>query len=389
MDEVSRTYDELTLFTPGPVNVPPRVLAAGARPMLHHRGREFSQLVAGVAEQTQRLFGTKQDVLLVHTTGRGAMEGAILNLFSPGDEIISIANGFFGEMFAEIAGVHGLTVHKVCSNWLEPLNLQEIKQALESHPEVKAITACQCETATACITDIQKVAALARSHGKLTIVDCVSSAGCMPIEFDEWGLDVLITASQKGLMCPTGLSMVVLSDLAWKAVDQAKLPTFYIRFRDIQKNLRQTKETPGSTPVSLVASMNESLAMIMEEGKESCYARHEKVAAAVRAGLSGMGLALFPANAERRSPALTAFQVPQGLTSKCVCNEIKSSYGLVLTAGLGNPYNETVVRIGHMGCIYPKDALLLIAALEATLLKLGHLSQPGTGVTACIRELLN
>ena len=256
--------------------MPANVLAAGARPMLHHRGSEFSQLIARVAEKARVLLATKQDVLLVHTTGRGAMEGAILNLFSPGEEIVSITNGKFGEMFAEIAGVHGLEVHKVCTDWLEPLDLGQVERALKSNPSVKAITVCHCETTTASINDIQKVAALAKSYGKLTLVDCVSSAGCVPIEFDDWGLDLLVTASQKGLMCPVGLSLVVLSDAAWNAVDRAKLPKFYIRFRDIQKNLREKEETPGSTPVSLVASMDESLTMILAEGRGIAAMRDTK-----------------------------------------------------------------------------------------------------------------
>jgi aspartate aminotransferase-like enzyme len=382
-----KTYDELMLFTPGPVNVPPRVLAAGARPMLHHRTPEFSRILQSVVEKTQQLLGTKQDVLLVHTSGRGAMDGTILNLFSPGDEIIAVTNGQFGEMFATMGQTHGLVVHKVCQDWLKPLDPAEIEAALQAHPAAKAVTVCHCETTTACINDIPGVAALAKRYGKLIIVDCVSSAGCTPIEFDAWQLDVVITASQKGLMCPTGLGLVVLSPAAWQAVDASTLPKYYIQFRDIQKNLRDKTETPGSTPVSLVASLDEALAMITAEGKENCYARHAQIAAAVRAGLTAMGLSLFPAGIDSRSPALTAFAVPAGLSSAAIRKEIKASYGLVLAAGLGNAYKDSVVRIGHMGYVYPKDALTVIAALEATLTKLGYVQQPGAGVAACIRAL--
>lgn len=381
-----KAYDELMLFTPGPVNVPPRVLAAGARPMLHHRTPEFSGLLASTVEKAQQLLGTQQDVLLVHSTGRGAMEGAILNLFSPGDEVIAVANGRFGEMFGEIAGTHGLTVHQVCSSWHAPAELAQIEQALLEHPDVKAVTVSHCETATAVINDIQGIAALCKRHGKLILVDGVSSVGSIPFEFDRWQIDVLITASQKGLMCPTGLSLVVLSDQAWQAVDHGGFPVYYIRFRDIQKNLRGKQETPGSTPVSLVANLEAALTMIMEEGLDSCYRRHAMVAAAIRAGLAGMGLQLFPPTAERRSPGLSAFTVPAGLTSSGLRQALKTGYGLVAAEGLG-PYKESVVRVGHIGYVYPRDALTFVAALEATLLKLGYLPRAGAGTAACIAEL--
>ena len=383
-----KNFDELMLFTPGPVNVPPRVLAAGAQPMLHHRTSEFSRILVGVVEKTQLLIGTKQDVLLVHSSGRGAMEGTILNLFSPGDEVIAITNGKFGEMFAEIATIHGLTVHSICTDWLLPLQLAEVEQALQSYPQAKAITVCQCETTTAVINDLQGIATLAKQYGTLTIVDAISSAGSLPIEFDDWGLDVFITASQKGLMCPTGISLVVLSLAAWAIVDQATLPKYYIRFRDIQKNLRSKQETPGSTPVSLVASLNEALAMIMDEGKESVYQRHELVARAIRAGVEAMGLSLFPEQADHRSPGLSAFTAPAGLSSSLIRKELKAGFGIVAAEGLGNAYKDTVVRVGHIGYVYPKDALTLVAALEATMLKLGFVKEPGAGVAACIRVLV-
>jgi aspartate aminotransferase-like enzyme len=382
-----KQFDQLLLFTPGPVNVPARVLAAGAQPMLHHRISEFRELLVGVVHQAQQLFATKQDVLLVHASGRGAMEGSIQNLFSPGDEIISVTNGKFGEMYADIATIHGLAVHRVSTDWLRPMQLSEVEAALQAYPAAKAVTVCHCETTSAVINHVQAVAELAHQYGKLVLVDAISSAGSLPIEFDDWGLDLLITASQKGLMCPTGVSLVVLSDAAWAACEQATLPKYYIQLREIRKNLRNQQETPGSTPVSLVASLHEALQMILEEGLESVYQRHELVANAIRAGVTAMGLQLFPPQAERRSPGLTAFSVPAGLTSSGIRAELKADYGIVAAEGLGSAYKETVVRIGHIGSVYPRDALTLIASLEATLHKLGFVQQPGSGVAACIKAL--
>ncbi len=382
-----KTYEDVSLFTPGPVNVPARVLAAGARPMLHHRTAEAAVLIAGLVEKAQTLLGTKEDVLLVHTTGRGAMEGTIVNLLSPGDEIIAACNGKFGEMYAEIAATHGIVVHRVCTDWLRPLSLDEIARAIADHPGVKAITVCHNETTTASVNDIKAVAALGKKHGVLTIVDAVSSAGCLPIEFDAWQLDVLVTASQKGLMSPPGLSLVVLSQAAWQAVDAAKCPKFYIQFRDIRKNFHGKRpETPGTTPMSIVAGVEEALTMILQEGKENCYARHEKVAAAIRAGVQALGLSLFPADAAWRSPALTAVAAGAEI-SAALRAELRAGFGIAVAGGLGKAYKDSVIRIGHMGQVYPKDALTVVAAIEACLYKHGHIHNLGQGVSACIREL--
>lgn len=382
-----KAYEDLQLFMPGPVSVPARVLAAGARPMVHHRTAEAAALLAGVVEKAQTILGTKQDILLIHATGRGAMEGSILNLLSPGDEIISICNGKFGEMYAEIARIHGIKVHKVCEDWLVPLCLREIEEAVKAYPAAKAITVCHNETATACTNDIKAVAELAQRYGLLTMVDCISSAGCMPIEFDQWKLDVLVTASQKGLMCPPGLSFAVLSENAWRAADKAVSPKFYIQFRDIQKNFHGTRaETPGTTPMSLVANVHEALAIILEEGKDKCYARHEKVAQAIRAGFQAMGLRLFPEAAVSRSAALTALEFPPAVNA-ALRSELRNSFGILVAGGLGKAYKDTVLRIGHMGHIYAKDALLIVAAMEASLYKLGHIRQVGPGVAACTAEL--
>lgn len=356
--------------------------------MLHHRTAEFSRILSSLIEKAQRLIGTRQDILPVHASGRGAMEGTITNLFSPGDEVLCICNGRFGEMYAEMAERHGLQVHRICADWLKPLDLSEVAGALKAFPAAKAVTLCQCETATAVVNDIPAIAAMAREHGKLVLVDCVSSIGCLPMEFDAWGLDAMVTASQKGLMSPTGLSLAVLSDQAWRAVDKARLAAYYIRFREIQKTLHGKRpETPGSTPVSLVCSVEEALSMIEEEGKANTYARHERVAKAIRAGVEAIGLRLFPENLGNRAASLTAFSVPLGTGGARLRTVLKQEFGIIVAEGLGAAYKETVIRIGHMGYVFPKDALTVIGALEACLFKLGCLDEVGRGTAACIQAL--
>jgi aspartate aminotransferase-like enzyme len=379
---------DLQLFTPGPVNVPPRVLAAGARPMLHHRSAEFSRILSSMIEKAQRLFGTQQDVLLVHGSGRAAMEGTITNLFAPGDEILSICNGNFGEMYARIAEYHKLNVRRICADWLKPLDLAEVAAALKEYPAAKAITVPQCETSTAVVNDIPAIASMAREHGKLLLVDSVSSAGCMPMEIDAWGVDAMVTASQKGLMSPTGLSLTVLSDRAWKATETARLSGYYVQYREIRRTLHGARtETPGSTPVSLVCSVEEALRMIEEEGQANVYARHARVAKAVRAGVEAMGLSLFQPDCATRSASVTAFSVPPATDGPTLRAVLKDELGLVVAGGLGSAHKERVIRIGHMGYCFPKDALTVIGALEAALFKLGCLPALGRGTAACIRAL--
>ena len=198
----------------------------------------------------------------------------------------------------------------------------------------------------------------------------------------------MVTASQKGLMSPTGLSLAVLSDRAWQATETSRLTAYYVQFRDIRKTLHGTQpETPGSTPVSLICSVEEALTMIEEEGKANTYARHARVAQAVRAGVEAMGLRLFPPNLTNRSPSVTAFSVPPKTTGNTLRAALRDDFGIVVAFGLGAQYKDTVIRIGHMGYVYPKDALTVIGALEACLFKLDCLDEPGRGTAACIRAL--
>jgi aspartate aminotransferase-like enzyme len=383
-----KAYENLQLFTPGPVSVPHRVLAAGSTPMLHHRSDEFSAILESMVEKAKWLISTTGDVLPVHTTGRGAMEGSISNLFSPGDTILSITNGRFGEMFADIAEKYGLKVHRICSDWLVDLEYGQLEEAFIKYPEAKAVTVCQCDTATGILNDLKEIARIAKKYGRMTVADCISSAGCVPIEFDEWQLDVVITASQKGLMSPTGLSFVALSQAAWDSVDNAKISKYYIDFRDIQRNLHHKHvETPGSTPVSLVCGVSEALSIIYEEGKENTYKRHETIARAIRAGLTAMNLQLFPAGLKNRSASLTPFLAPEGLPPSTIRRELKSKYGIVIAEGIGKEFKEKVLRIGHMGNIYPKDAIMIISCLESVLYEQGVLKNLGEALGACSKVL--
>ena len=379
-----KEYEDVLIYTPGPVNVPQRVLAAGAQSMIHHRSAEFSAILIDLIAKLRWLFNTKAVPLLIHTSGRGAMEGTILNLFSRGDKIISVCNGRFGEMYAEIATNYGLNVVTFCEDWEKDLSPEELEKAIIQNPDAKAVTLCHGDTSTARLIDIPPITAMAKKHGLLTLVDCVSTAGCIPIDFDSWNADVIVTASQKGLMSPTGLSIAFLSEAAWKHADTSALGKFYIDFKDIRAHLEAAKpETPGSTPVSLIRSLNEALSMMQEEGREAIFARHAKLACAVRAGLTEMGMTLFPVECKARSNALTTFIPPDGVSPGAIKNGLKEQFGIMIAGGLGS-YTNSTLRAAHMGYFYSRDALLLVSAMETVLNRILSRKASGKGIAACM-----
>ncbi|HTR76839.1 MAG TPA: aminotransferase class V-fold PLP-dependent enzyme, partial [Gemmatimonadaceae bacterium] len=243
----------MLLMTPGPTRVPERVLQAGARPMLHHRSPEFSAELATALRHLQPIFGTRNPVLPVHTTGRGALEAAICNLFSPGDEIVACCNGKFGEMWATLAESYGLVVHRVATDWARDVDPAEIDRVLATHRSVRAVTIAYCDTSTGVAADIETVSRIGAAHDVLTLVDGISSIGGMPFAFDAWNVDLAVVASQKCLMSSPGLSFAVLSDRAWRAVSRGRIPRSYWDFTAIRDIVtKERPETPGTAPVHLV-----------------------------------------------------------------------------------------------------------------------------------------
>jgi aspartate aminotransferase-like enzyme len=356
----------MLLMTPGPTRVPDRVLRAGARPMIHHRSPEFSAELATLLELIGPVFGTKSPVLPVHTTGRGALEASICNLFSSGDEIVFCCNGRFGGMWAGFAESYGLMVHRIATDWAKSVDADELDVFLREHPNVRAVAIAYCDTSTGVRNDIATVCKVARARNVLAMVDGVSAIGGMPFAFDEWGVDVAVTASQKCLMSSPGLAFAALSERAWAANDKARIPRNYWDFLEIKNTVSRPKpETPGTPPVHLVLQVVEALRMIHEEGIEAVQLRHEQMAAAARDGIAKLGLSLlFPA-LKRHAPTLTAVALPDGISPKDVRAQIKAR-GILTAAAMG-PYEATGFRIGHMGDIRPNDVALTLTALSDAL----------------------
>lgn len=375
------------LLSPGPVNVPDSVLKAMHHRSIHHRTSEFSSILKQLLQNMEKIFRTEKRVLPVHATGRGALEATITNLFSPGDEIASICNGRFGEMYAGIAETFGLKVHRVCTDWEKDVELETLWDLLKRNPQIKAISVCHNETSTAVENDIKSIARMAHERGAIVMVDTVSSLGGMEFRFDEWEIDVAVAASQKALMAPTGLSFVVLSEKAWDMYGKSTLPKSYFDLASIFKKVSvPDPETPGSTPVALIAALAESSRMILEEGLENVWNRHHRVSTAVKKALEAMGLDLFPVNVTKRSDTVTAFFLPTEITSDAVKHLMYEKFGIVITGGLG-PYKKQVIRLGHMGNFFERDCLLLISSIEAVLCMLDERQKPGAGLGSLVESL--
>jgi aspartate aminotransferase-like enzyme len=361
----------LLLMTPGPTRVPDRVLAAGARPMIHHRTPEFSRELAEMIALLAPVFGTKSPVLPVHTTGRGAMEAAICNLFSPGDEIGVCCNGKFGQMWAGFAESYGLVVHRLATDWSRNLEVDEIAAFLDDHPRARAITVPFGETSTGAATDVEGVCRLVRGRNAdaLVMVDAVSSLGGKAFELDAWGVDFACTASQKCLMSSPGLAFAVLSERAWTASKRARLPRNYWSFSDILFETTKPKpETPGTAPVHLVLQVAEALRMMHEEGLANVYRRHDEMSARVRAEVGALGLRLEAPTLTRRSNSVSAIAAPAGVDPKAIRDGLKAR-GILTAAGMG-PYVATGFRIGHMGDIRMPDVERTLSALGEVLAEL-------------------
>jgi aspartate aminotransferase-like enzyme len=334
--------------------------------MIHHRTPQFSAELATICELLRPVFGTRAAVLPVHTTGRGAMEAAICNLFSPGDEIAVCCNGKFGEMWAGFAESYGLVVRRVATDWTRDIDPNEIDDLTRRRPGVRAIALTYVDTSTGVRNDIAAMCALARSRDLLVLVDGVSSIGGMPFAFDQWGVDVAITTSQKCLMASPGLAFAVLSDRAWAAREQARLPRNYWDFGAIRDEVSQARpETPGTSPVHLVLQVAESLRLIHEEGLGAVYERHERMAARVRGGIAALGLALQYPRFRAFGATVTAIALPAGVAPRRVRDGLIARG--ILTAAAMEPLAGSGFRIGHMGDIRLADVERTLAALADVL----------------------
>ena len=378
---------EKLLMTPGPTMIPARVLEVMRRQIIHHRTKEFEVVYDGLEEDLKFVFQTKNMVLMFSSSGTGAMESAVVNLFSPGDKVLAISIGAFGDRFAEIAQAFGLNVNKLAVNWGEAVDVSKVKEILDSDKEIKAVLMTHNETSTGVTNDIEAVGKLIKGTDKLLVVDAISSLGGLDLQMDNWGIDVVVTGSQKALMAPPGLGYVALSDKAWEAVNASKLPKFYWDYKKYRKGLLKEGENPPYTPaISLLMAQAEALKMIKEEGLQEVFARHKKLALATQAGVADLGLELF-AKQDVSSYIITAVKAPEGIDIGKVIKTMNLKHDIMITGGQKHLKGK-IFRIGHCGYTDSLDLIKTFAALEYSLAEAGYKVEMGASVGAVQKALL-
>ncbi len=354
------------LLIPGPTPLPDEVLAASAKQMVGHRTPEFARLLAETLEAMRRVLLTRSTILPFSASGTGGMEAAIVNLCSPGDTVVAVCGGSFGERFAEIAEAFAVKVNRVEVPWGQAADPEAVRRALRDTPDARAVLVAHSETSTGVRNDLAAIASVVREWPALVVADAVSSAGAIELRTDAWGVDVVITASQKALMAPPGVALVGVSTRAWEAVRAARLPRYYWSFERMRAELGdQEAFTPHTPAISVVGALHAGLRMVEAEGLEARWARHRRTARAVRAGVRALGLKLVPRE-EDASEAVTAVWVPEGVDSKELLTRLRTEYGVVLAGGPGRMRGK-IFRFGHLGWV-PDDAVLAgLRALEAVL----------------------
>jgi aspartate aminotransferase-like enzyme len=373
------------LFTPGPTPVPESVMLKMAEPIIHHRNHEFAEVLKRVNTNLRYLFQTEQPVLTLTSSGTGGVEATFVSLFSPGDKIISVNGGKFGERWVRMPQAFGLNVVELKTPWGKAVQPDEMLPVLRTHHDAKAVYLVHSETSTGTATDVKSMALLIRENSNaLVCVDGITAIGAHELRFDAWGIDVCVTGSQKGLMIPPGLAFVALSKRAIAAMRASTLPKFYF---DLRKALAsyEKDDTPWTPAVSLIVGVDVALEMIKAEGIENVWARHKRLAQALRAGIEALGMKLF---SDSPSYAVTPVWVPEGVEWKAFNRILKIDNGITIAGGQDD-YAGKIFRVSHLGYYDELDMVTVVAAIERTLAALHVEFTIGAGVAALQRALLS
>jgi aspartate aminotransferase-like enzyme len=371
---------EPNLRIPGPTGLPPSVREAGARQMINHRGPEFAAMLGRVLEGMKPYFGTTNDVAMITTAGTGGLEAAVVNVLSPGDRVLAVSIGSFGDRFAKIARIYGADVTKIEVEWGHAADPMVLRAELERSGEFKAVLLTHNETSTGVMNPIRDLAAVIHevAPDALILVDSVSGLGAVPFQMDAWGVDVVVTGSQKAWMAAPGLAMIAASERAWAAMETATMPRFYLDLR-AHRESHATGQTPFTPAIAVVYQVDEGLRLMGAEGAEAVFARHEACAAASRAGLAALGFELF-ADPLHASRTVTAVHVRDDLDWKSFNGELKRR-GLVLAGGQGKLTGK-IFRLGHLGSVTLEEILGAMSVLEIASIGAGRAVRPGVAVAA-------
>ena len=368
------------LFTPGPTQVPPRVLETMARPLIHHRTPEFRAIHREALDNLKYVYKTENPVLILTASGSGAMEAAVVNLTRPGEKAIVTIVGKFSDRWREIGEVYGLDLVIIEAKWGDPVSPDRVQEAFEANPDTSVLFTTHCETSTGTLQDVKSMSKIAHDNGALIVVDGITSLCAQVVETDDWNLDAVIGGSQKGFGVPPGLAFISLSDLARERMDRDGHPVYYF---DLKKALKsyEKDDTPYTPALTLVIAVNEALNMIREEGLEQVIRRHTRNAKAVRLAAKALDMPLLssiPANA-------TTAVVPKDGTANDIRKHLDDVYGIKVAGGQGELKGK-IVRLGHLGFYHETDMYTMVSALEATLYDLGLIKTMGKGVEALLHE---
>jgi aspartate aminotransferase-like enzyme len=378
-------YRPQNLRIPGPTFVPGTVLNASARPMINHRGPEFAALLVAITRALQDFLRTQNDVFLLTSSGSGAMEAAVANTLARGDRVLVFSNGAFGERFHQIARAYGVDARRVDVTWGRAVDPDLVRDEIakeKGKDAAKAILLTHNETSTGVLNPLKEISEVVRDAGKLFLVDSISGAGACELALDEWGIDVLVSASQKAWGAPPGIAIITMSPRAWKAYDRSDLPKAYF---DLQaaKSYLEKGSTPATPAVSLVVALQEALRLMSEEGLDAIVQRHKDIAFATRRGVQALGLSIFPDEAHA-SPTVTAFRTPPRMDPRNLIRVLRDSYDTIIQGGQGRLEGQ-IVRVGHMGFVTIQDMVAFFSALELALRDLHQPVEPGQAIAACLR----
>jgi aspartate aminotransferase-like enzyme len=362
------------LRIPGPTPCPPEVLQAMAWPMINHRGPEYHKMLQEVTDELKQVFQTRGDLYILTGSGTGGLEAAAVNMLSPGDKVLSVSIGVFGDRWANIAGTFGADVVHLKYDWGKAADPDDIRKALKDNPSVKAVLVTHNETSTGVTNDLGAISRVVKEAGKLLLVDAISSMSSINLPVDEWKCDVVITGSQKGWMVPPGLAMVSLSQEAWKAFEVAKMPRFYWDFGKAKSYLEKG-ENPWTPAVSVVFALSVALKMMLKEGIKNIFAKQERIGDMTRKGVKALGLDIF-ADEAHASNTVTAVAATPGLDVKKLRQVMQADHGIVLASGQQH-LDGKIFRIGHMGLVSEADIKEVLEALKQALPKAGFTGAKG------------
>lgn len=374
------------LFAPGPTAVPPEVLLAMANPIIHHRSADFVALFDRVVTGLKWLFQTESAPLVLASSGTGAMEAAVSNFLSPGDKALVVNGGKFGERWGLICNSLGVKVEEIKLEWGTAVDPAEIEQRLKDNPSIKAVYIQASETSTGVSHDTEAIAAIVRGHNNtILVVDAITALGVQNLKTDQWGLDILLTGSQKALMLPPGLAIMSVSEKAWALAETCRNSHYYFNLLKERKAVakNQTVYTPA---VSLIVGLDKVLEIMREEGLDALFQRHARLARATREGIKGMGLSLYPRDSF--SDALTAICSPEGIDAQQVYKELRDKYGITCAGGQDHAKGK-IFRVAHMGYSDTFDVITVLSAIEMVLKGMGVKIELGSGVKIAQEILMN